>query len=181
MLLTISTTYKPASDLGYLLHKNPARVQTEELSFGKAHVFYPEASEDLCTAALLLEVDPIALVRNNRGPAGEGGQLQQYVNDRPYGANSFLSVAIGRLLGSALGGRSKERAALADTAIPLVARIPAIATHGGGEDLVRRLFEPLGYAVTLLTTLLDEGFPGWFPYWITKSITGSAMMRLRSC
>src|SRR6202012_2032356 len=108
MLLTISTTHKPASDLGYLLHKNPARVQTEELSFGKAHVFYPEASGDLCTAALLLEVDPIALVRNNRGLAGEGGQLQQYVNDRPYGANSLLSVAIGRLLASALGGRSKE-------------------------------------------------------------------------
>src|ERR1700684_439949 len=112
MLLEISTSHRPATDLGYLLHKNPARVQTEELSFGKAHVFYPEASDDVCTAALLLEDDPIALVRNKRGPAGEGGQLQQYVNDRPYGANSFLSVAIGRLFASALGGRSKERAVL---------------------------------------------------------------------
>src|SRR5580698_1709670 len=107
MLLTISTVHKPATDLGYLLHKNPTRVQTEDLSFGKAHVFYPEASDHLCVAALLLEVDPIALVRNNRGPAGEGGQLQQYVNDRPYAANSFLSVAIGRMFASALGGRSK--------------------------------------------------------------------------
>src|ERR1700744_3782318 len=159
MLLTISTTYEPASDLGYLLHKNPSRVQTEELSFGKAHVFYPEATERHCTVALLLEVDPIALVRNNRGPAGEGQQLQQYVNDRPYGANSFLSVAIGRVFASALGGRSKERAALAEMAIPLVARIPAMAAHGGGEDLVRRLFEPLGYNVRMETTLLDEAFP----------------------
>ena len=207
MLLTISTTHQPASDLGYLLHKNPARVQTEELSFGKAHVFYPEASEDLCTAALLLEVDPIALVRNNRGPAGEGGQLQQYVNDRPYGANSFLSVAIGRLFASALGGRSKERAALAGTAIPLVARIPAIATHGGGEDLVRRLFEPLGYVVTLQTALLDGvrsrrgerrpmshwrlrrpsasricllTFTSSFLYSTTKNITGLATMKSKS-
>ncbi len=72
MLLTISTTHQPATDLGYLLHKNPARLQTEELSFGKAYVFYPEASADHCTAALLVEIDPVALVRG-RGPAGEGG------------------------------------------------------------------------------------------------------------
>ena len=88
MLLTISTTHRPATDLGYLLHKNPARVQEEELSFGKASVFYPEASDELCTAALLIEIDPVALVRG-RGPAGEGGQMEQYVNDRPYAANSF--------------------------------------------------------------------------------------------
>ena len=81
MLLTVSTTHQPATDLGYLLHKNPARVQTEELTFGKAHVFYPDADDNLCTAALLVEVDPIGLVRG-RGPAGEGGQLEQYVNDR---------------------------------------------------------------------------------------------------
>jgi hypothetical protein len=86
MLLTISTSHKPATDLGYLLHKNPARVQTEDLSFGTGHVFYPEASSERCTAALLVEIDPVALVRG-RGPAGEGGQLEQYVNDRPYAAN----------------------------------------------------------------------------------------------
>jgi hypothetical protein len=28
MLLTITTTHEPASDLGYLLHKNPARTQS---------------------------------------------------------------------------------------------------------------------------------------------------------
>ena len=57
MLLTLSTTHRPATDLGYLLHKNPARAQTFDLSFGKAHVFYPEAAEECCTAALLLDVD----------------------------------------------------------------------------------------------------------------------------
>ena len=160
MLLTLTTTYHPATDLGYLLHKNPARVQTEELSFGQAHVFYPEADEERCSAALLIEVDPIGLVRGRKGPSGEGGQLQQYVNDRPYAANSFLSVAIGRLFSTALSGKSKERQELAETAIPLVARIPAIAARGGGE-LVRRLFEPLGYAVQVEELPLDEKFPEW--------------------
>jgi 3' terminal RNA ribose 2'-O-methyltransferase Hen1 len=160
MLLTVTTTHRPATDLGYLLHKNPARVQTEELSFGKAHVFYPEAGESCCTAAILLEVDPVALVRGRRGPAGEGGQLEQYVNDRPYGANSFMSVALGRLFTTALNGKSKERQQLAETAIPLVAKVPVIAAHGG-EDLVRRLFEPLGYALEIARLPLDDRFPEW--------------------
>jgi 3' terminal RNA ribose 2'-O-methyltransferase Hen1 len=165
MLLTLTTTHQPATDLGYLLHKNPGRIQTEELSFGPAHVFYPEANAQRCTAALLLEVDPIGLVRSARGrsgPAGEGGQLQQYVNDRPYAANSFLSVAIGRLFSTALGGKSKERQQLAETAIPLTARIPVIAAHGGGA-LARQLFAPLGYTVATEALPLDERFPEWGP------------------
>jgi len=160
MLLTVTTTHEPATDLGYLLHKNPARMQEEEMSFGKAFVFYPEASADRCTAALLLEVDPIGLVRGRKGPAGEGGQLQQYVNDRPYAANSFLSVAIGKLFGTAMTGRSKDRPELAGQAIPLIAALPVIAAHGGAE-LVRRLFEPLGYAVEATRLPLDETFPEW--------------------
>jgi 3' terminal RNA ribose 2'-O-methyltransferase Hen1 len=177
MLLTLSTTHVPATDLGFLLHKNPSRTQTEELSFGKAHVFYPVADDAVCTVALMVEVDPIALVRGRRGPAGDGYQFQQYVNDRPYAANSFLSVAIGRVFASALGGRSKDRPELAETAIPLVARIPAIAAHGG-EQLVRRLFEPLGYKVATTTTLLDEQFPEWgaSPY---VSLELSAVVRLQ--
>lgn len=175
MLLTLSTTHKPATDLGYLLHKNPSRVQTEDLSFGRTHVFYPEATEDTCTAALLLEVDPIALVRARRGPAGNDQQFEQYVNDRPYAANSFLSVAIGRVLTSALGGRSKDRPDLAATAIPLTAHIPAIAGH---DSMIRRLFEPLGYTVTLTSAPLDEAFPDWgqSPY---VSLTLSATVRLQ--
>jgi 3' terminal RNA ribose 2'-O-methyltransferase Hen1 len=160
MLLTLTTTYEPATDLGYLLHKNPAHMQTEELSFGKAHVFYPEADHHRCTAAVLLEVDPVGLVRGRRGPAGEGGQLQQYVNDRPYAANSFMSVAIGRMFATALGGKSKERQTLAETAIALTAKLPVIAARGG-EDLVRRLFEPLGYTVAVEALPLDEKFPAW--------------------
>ncbi|MGI4827652.1 MAG: 3' terminal RNA ribose 2'-O-methyltransferase Hen1 [Janthinobacterium lividum] len=176
MLLTISTTHQPATDLGYLLHKNPARVQTEDLSFGKAHVFYPEASSELCTAALLVEIDPVALVRG-RGPAGEGGQLEQYVNDRPYAANSFLSVAVGRLFTTAMSGRSKERPELAEVAIPLVAHLPVIAVRGG-EDLVRRLFEPLGYSVEMQGSQLDDQFPDWEPSpYVSLKVTGTARLQ----
>ena len=95
MLLTIETTYQPATDLGYLLHKTPARVQQFDLSAGRATVFYPQATPEICMAALLVEIDPIALVRGRVG-AREGGLLDQYVNDRPYAANSFLAAAISR-------------------------------------------------------------------------------------
>jgi 3' terminal RNA ribose 2'-O-methyltransferase Hen1 len=176
MLLTISTTHQPATDLGYLLHKNPVRLQTEELSFGKACVFYPDASVDLCTAALLVEIDPVALVRG-RGPAGEGGQLEQYVNDRPYAANSFLSVAMGRIFSTAMSGRSKDRPELAETAIPLTAHLPVIAARGG-ENLVERLFEPLGYAVQMQGSQLDDNFPEWgaSPYF-SLTITGTVRLQ----
>ncbi|HEX4124284.1 MAG TPA: 3' terminal RNA ribose 2'-O-methyltransferase Hen1 [Tepidisphaeraceae bacterium] len=160
MLLTISTTHQPATDLGYLLYKNPGRVQTFELNFGKAHVFYPEASPERATAALLVEIDPIGLVRDRRGPAGEGFSLRQYVNDRPYAGSSFLSVAIAQVFGSALSGISKERPELARTPIPLEARIAAVPCREG-ETFLKSLFEPLGYAVETHRHPLDERFPDW--------------------
>jgi 3' terminal RNA ribose 2'-O-methyltransferase Hen1 len=160
MLLTLTTTHRPATDLGYLLHKNPARPQAFELSFGRARVFYPEASDDRCTAALLLEVDPVGLVRNRRGPSGEGFALEQYVNDRPYVASSFLSVAIAQVFGSALSGGSKERPELAKTPIPLEAKL-AVVPCRGGEALLGSLVEPLGYAVSATRHPLDETFPEW--------------------
>ncbi len=158
MLLTISTTHRPASDLGYLLAKHPAKFQSFELAFGMAHVFYTEASEERCEVALLLEVDPVGLVRGRT--AGAEGLLDQYVNDRPYAASSFLSVAIAQVFGSALGGRSKGRQELAETAIPLKARLPVLPCRGG-EDFLRRLFEPLGYEVEARRLTLDDAFPEW--------------------
>ncbi len=160
MLLTITNTQPPATDLGYLLHKNPARPQSFDLTFGRAHVFYPEATDERCAAALLLDVDPIGLVRNRRGPAGEGRALEQYVNDRPYVASSFLSVAIAQVFGSALSGRSKERQSLVDARLSLEAAISVLPCRGG-EEFLRRLFEPLGYAVTARGRELDEQFPEW--------------------
>lgn len=148
VLLTISTDHRPATGLGYLLHKNPASVQDFSLPFGQAHVFYPEASDERCTVAFLLDIDPVALVRGRSTKSSDGGLLTQYVNDRPYVASSFLSVAISRVFGSPLGGRSRERQHLAKTAIPLWATVAALPCRGG-EGMVRRLFEPLGYEIEL--------------------------------
>ncbi len=157
MLLTITTTHQPATDLGYLLHKNPARVQSFTLAFGEAHLFYPEASAERCTAALLLEISPVGLVRRD---GGSGFALEQYVNDRPYAASSFLSVAISQVLGSALQGRSKDRPELVERALPLEATISALPCRGG-EELVRQLFEPLGYQLSAERYPLDPIFPAW--------------------
>src|SRR5215813_12620133 len=131
MLLTLTTTHNPATDIGYLLRKNPSRPQSFSLSFGEAHVFYPEATPDRCTVALQVEVDPVGLVRNRRGPAGEGGALEQYVNDRPYAASSFLSVAIAEVFGSALAGHSKERPELVETLLPLTVSLSTLPCRGG--------------------------------------------------
>jgi 3' terminal RNA ribose 2'-O-methyltransferase Hen1 len=163
MLLTLTTTHEPATDLGFLLHKNPSRVHERELSFGHAHVVYAEATEQRCTAALLVEVDPVGLVRGRKGPtrrSKDGGSLAQYVNDRPYAASSFLSVAITKVFGTALTGRSKERPELAAAAIPLEAHLPVLPVRGG-EPLLRRLFEPLGYDVEATPIPLDPTFPDW--------------------
>ena len=160
MLLTVSTTRHPATDLGYLLHKSPGRVHSFDLTFGRAHVFYPEATAERCTAALLLEVDPIGLVRDRKGPSGDQRALEQYVNDRPYVVSSFTSVALARVLGPALAGRSKERQELADTSIPLEATLSVLPCRGG-DAYVRRLFEPLGYQVETEAHVLDETRPDW--------------------
>ena len=158
MLLTITTTHRPATDLGHLLHKHPDRVQSFGVPFGEAHVLYPEATEERCTAALVLEVDPVGLVRRGRGHAGFA--LAEYVNDRPYVASSFLAVAMNSVLSSAMAGTCKARPELAQAAIPLVAALPAVPARGG-EALVRRLFEPLGYAVETQRLALDPAFPEW--------------------
>jgi 3' terminal RNA ribose 2'-O-methyltransferase Hen1 len=170
MLLTITSTTAPATDLGYLLHKNPARIQSFELRFGKAHVFYPEATAERCTAALLLDLDPVHLVR------GQQSSLEQYVNDRLYVASSFLSVALAQVFGSALSGQSKERQVLADTALPLTARL-AVVQCRGGELILRRLFEPLGYTVIAEPHVLDEQFPEWGQSdYFTVTLTGTVRL-----
>lgn len=159
MLLSITTTHQPATDLGYLLGKHPERLQTFELAYGNAHVFYPVANAEQCTACLLLDIDPIRLVRNHRG-GRDDATLARYVNDRPYVASSFMSVAIARVFATALGGVSKERPDLAAAPIPLEIDFPVVPSRGG-ERFLRALFEPLGYDVTTEGMLLDEQFPGW--------------------
>jgi 3' terminal RNA ribose 2'-O-methyltransferase Hen1 len=171
MLLTVSTTHQPATDLGYLLHKHPERFQSFDLSFGQAHVFYPEVSESRATAALLLDVDPVGTVRGKSRE--QRFLLSHYVNDRPYVASSFHSVAIAQVLGSALAGRCKDREGLVNTPIPLTARLEVLPVRGG-EGFVERIFEPLGYAVEAVRHPLDDRFPDWgtSPYY-TVNIAGT--------
>src|SRR5579872_6064861 len=177
MYLTISTTHHPATDLGYLLHKRPGKLHTVSLAFGDAHIFYPEATAERCTAALLLDIDPVGMVRRPGGPSGEGGLLDQYVNDRPYVCSSFTSVALARAFSTALGGRSKDRQDLADAEIPLEINLSVVPSRGG-EAFLRSLFEPLGYTVQSARLPLDTQFPEWGEsrYW---SVVLSAKKRLR--
>ena len=182
MFLTISTTGtpdRPATDLGFLLHKHPGRAQSFTTSHGLAHVFYPEATEQLCTAALLLEADPVGLVRRGRGK-GRGGSpdfaLAQYVNDRPYAASSLLAVALNTVFRSALKGRCDQRPELASASLPLrisVPVLPAKAGRDGGAELVRRLFEPLGWQVEAEPIPLDPCFPEWGDsHYVRLELTG---------
>lgn len=174
MLLTISTTHCPARDLGYLLGKHPDRTQTFTLAHGTAHVCFPEASDERCTVALILDIDPVGLVRRPEGD--DALALLQYTNDRPYVASSFTSVAIGRIFHQALAGRSVERPELAQTRIPLEVRLTSVPVRGG-ERFLRALFEPLGYAVEAERIELDEAFPQWGPS-LYHDVTLVACVRL---
>lgn len=161
-LLTITLDHRPAADFGYLLHKNPASLHSLEFGFGAAHVFYPEVTEERCTVAVLVEVDPVGLVRNRSGGVGSTFALAQYVNDRPYATSSLMSVALGRVFSSAMAGRSRERPELVGRSLPLEVGIP-VAACDGGADVVGRLFEPLGYRVDCRPIKPEPRFPEWGP------------------
>jgi 3' terminal RNA ribose 2'-O-methyltransferase Hen1 len=156
-LITLTTTERPATDLGHLLHKHPDKAQSFPVTAGTAHVFYPRAGVDECTAALLLEIDPIGLVRDRRDSTFA---LAQYVNDRPYAAGSMLAVALGSVFRTAMRGRSDSHPDLAARAIPLRIEVPVLPC-GGDIDLVTRLFAPLGWAVDATPIPLDPAFPEW--------------------
>lgn len=158
MLLTITTNHRPATNLGYLLHKHPSKCQTFPISFGKAHVFYPEATTESCTAALLLDINPVELVRSKSSV--KDSLLEQYVNDRPYVASSFMSVAISKVFRTALAGHCNNFPELAESKIPLQAHLPVLPCRGG-ISLIKDLFEPLGYEVEAEPLPLDETFPQW--------------------
>jgi 3' terminal RNA ribose 2'-O-methyltransferase Hen1 len=174
MLLTLTSTSPPATDLGFLLHKNPSSVRSVGMSWGTAHVFYPVAEADRCTAALLCEVDPVALVRRSRGGPFP---LAAYVNDRPYAASSLLAVALRKVFGTAMSGTCAERPGLPAARLELSAHLPVLPCRGG-EGLLRRVLEPLGYTVSASAVPLDGAFPGWgdSPYFDVRI---SAVCRVR--
>jgi 3' terminal RNA ribose 2'-O-methyltransferase Hen1 len=163
--MTLTTTMPDAADLGYLLHKHPGRAQAFTVAAGTAHVVWPEVGDTRSTVALLLEVDPVALVRG-KGGRNEAFALSQYVNDRPYAASSMLAVALRRVFGTAMTGRCDARPELAGREIPLEVHVPALPVHrsgGAGAALVERLFAPLGWEVTATPLPLDPEIPEWGP------------------
>jgi 3' terminal RNA ribose 2'-O-methyltransferase Hen1 len=180
MLLSITNEMNPATDLGYLLHKNPARCQEIMLNFGKAYVFYPEATDSRCTVSLLLDIDPVGMVRGKAGSI-TSGPLDQYVNDRPYVASSFMSVAIAKVFGSAMKGRCKERPELVDTVLPLKAQLSVLPCRGG-EEFLNNLFEPLGYQVIATPYILDSAFKEWGDsvYYTVQLIKATTLKELLS-
>ncbi|QFG20847.1 3' terminal RNA ribose 2'-O-methyltransferase Hen1 [Actinomadura sp. WMMB 499] len=175
MLLTITTTLSPASDLGFLLHKHPDRVQTFDQAYGTAHVLYPEADERRCTAALLLDVDPVKLVRT-RGRGTPDFSLGQFVNDRPYAASSLLASAMANVYRTAMRGRCDLRPELAGTPIPLEITLPALPCRGGPGQ-AERFFGPLGWTVSAEPVPLDPGFPSWGDSrYVTLTLTGTVRL-----
>jgi 3' terminal RNA ribose 2'-O-methyltransferase Hen1 len=175
MLLTITYSGPNSTDLGYLLHKNPYRPQTFDLNRGRAWVFFPEISPEKTTCALLLELDPLELARGKNG--SRVGALFDYVNDRPYVSSSFLSVAIAKVFGTAITGRSDERPALADSKLDLTATVTMLPCQGDYE-VIRRCFEPLGYEVEIETFLIDEKFPFWGEsHLVNLTIRGNVLLR----
>lgn len=160
MLLTVSTTHRPATDLGFLLGRNTERCQSFPLPFGQAHVFYPTAGIDRCTAALLLEFDTVRFVRDSRNRTNDPGTLSGYVNDRPYVASSLMSIAMARAFAPAMSGESRDRPKLVDTPIDLEATLSVVRCREG-EGLLKRIFEPLGYTVTVTPIPLEAGFAAW--------------------
>lgn len=205
MLLTVTLTGPQAGVLGHLLHKHPERVQTFELPVGRATVFYPESatsddesvlsiepgrksrparrgresSDDRTTVALLLETDPVGMVKR-RLKQRDGLSLTDYVTDRPYAASSMLAVALGRVFSTALNGRSDSHPEQAASPLPLELRIPAVPGRGGsepaGDGLIRRLFEPLGWQVRSCEAPYGpDGSWGRAPY-LDVTLTGSVRL-----
>lgn len=161
MLLTISTNRFPATDLGYMLHKHPAKWQSVSVKNGDAHIFYTEATDTCCTCALLLDIDPVALVRGDAGAAApDAFALEQYVNDRPYVSASLMSTAIAKAFSSALNGKCKDKPELVNEPLPLTITL-AVVPVKGGQELLENLFVPLGYQVQATQHMLDEQFPAW--------------------
>lgn len=174
--LTLSTTTAPVEDLTFLLHKHPGRAHTRKLSVGQTSVFCTELSEERCTVALMLDVDPIGLLRG-QGAALESFTLGQYVNDRPYVASSLLVGAMRGVYGTALAGNCDARPDRVTASLDLEMHLPTVAC-ADGVQLIERLFEPLGWRVEATALPLDPEVPAWGDSDIFDvRLTGTAVLR----
>ena len=177
MYVSLSTTTAPVEDLTFLLHKHPARAHTRKLSVGAVSVVCTELTDERCTVALALEVDPIGLLRG-QGAAMESFTLGQYVNDRPYVASSLLTGAIRGVYGTALAGNCEARPDKVAEPLDLEVHLPTVACADGAQ-LIRRLFEPLGWTVSASALPLDPEVPEWGDSEIFDvTLAGSAVLQV---
>jgi len=161
MILNITTTTFPATNLGFLLHKNPNNFKSVKLSIGQAHIFYPEVSNERTTVSLLLDINPMDLAKSKKNIVRKGFSLAQYVNDRPYVASSFMSVALAKAFSTAMNGTCKNKPKLVNENMDFEVEVSVLHSPLGGENLIKRLFEPLGYEIEIKKYLLDEKFKDW--------------------
>ncbi|MFB8239993.1 3' terminal RNA ribose 2'-O-methyltransferase Hen1 [Kitasatospora purpeofusca] len=168
---------RPATDLARLLHRRPDAVHRVATAFGEAHLFFPEADAERCTAVLLVEPDPEALVRGRRGKGRPPAVPDAHVGDRPYVASSVFAAVLRTVFRQPLAQspESPERSEpSADEVLPLEIELPVVRADRepepapGGADgvaLARRLFEPLGWRVEAAELPLDAAaVPGGSPY-----------------
>jgi len=175
MLVSLTSTTPVATDLGYLLHKHPDRVRSVDVGFGRAHVFYPEATTGRCTATTYVEVDPFRPARHGKQRRAQG--LEPYLNDRPYAASSMLSVALGRLYRTALSGTCEARPELVAQPLDLEIDLPVVPLRDG-QEMLRRLFDPLGYEVECAPIALDSQFPAWGDsHYVSARLVGRQTVR----
>ncbi|WP_037105749.1 3' terminal RNA ribose 2'-O-methyltransferase Hen1 [Rhodococcoides fascians] len=164
MLLTMTadatTDFTDTTDLGFLLHKHPDKVQTFGLSVGSATVFYPDASAESTCVAVVLDVDPVELGKTLPKYSPSEFALGRYVNDRPYAGASLLAVALSRVFKQAMAGTCTARPELPNLELALSINLPSVPCRGGSE-LARNLFEPLGWSVLATPIPLDVEIPRW--------------------
>ncbi|MBD0021280.1 3' terminal RNA ribose 2'-O-methyltransferase Hen1 [Gordonia pseudamarae] len=140
MIATIEVTgddARPATDLGFLLHKHPDRVQTFATTQGTATVFYSEATAQRCR--VVLHVDG-AGVRPDKSSG-----VSPYVNALADEASSRFVVALGKVFGDTIAGRAVTRPDLVSHVWEVTITIAAVPLRSASSPA--DLFGPIGWDV----------------------------------
>ena len=156
VLLLLTTTRRPATDLGRLLALESGEVHEFAVPGGIATLHLPEVSAHRCTAAVFLEW-------HHRGSdlgddqAGAGGRAPVPAHV----TSDMLADAVSLVFRNALAGASGHRYPhLLRAALPLEIVIPQFPCQAG-VHLAERLFGPLGWRVLVDPVLLDARHPEW--------------------
>ena len=146
MIFSISTTHYPATDIGFLLHKNPDEFHKIPFNFGDVYIFYPYGSPELCMATLIVKIDPIKLYEKS---------FIDVCYDFPFIETeyevfgfSLFSMLLSKIYVMTLNGISNSRSELVNLSIPLSANIINVM-HYDKVLLIKEFFEQLEYNVRI--------------------------------